>query len=413
MKVLIIAPRYNDSAGDGVYVTRLASALLKDGIQVEVFTIQNSTYTHISYSDFPNKNILITRSYQNSLRGAGKGIIVQNFYSKNARLSLRAILKVTQPDCIHLHGIHQHFTISCLLELKQYGAPILMTVHDYKIACGNAGFFSEGTMTPCTKCLKGAVLPPVFEACKRNSRIAGLGIALQMASWKYLKVLDAIQYFHVGSQFVYNLLSANINLAPKLKLCRLAYLQTENRVSFVKSTNIKIGYVGRFVPHKGVLIFAEAIKNFNVPVHVFGDGPLRQQAIDILQSHSNTIFHGWVGQQEISSCLTAGNIVVVPYLAYETFCYVVVEAMMRGCCVVASNRGAIPELIQNGYNGILVDYPTPENFRTATKKLLAEPKKICLLGSQARNIKNTLPSLSEHAKEIINLYRSLCEKRSK
>jgi len=286
----------------------------------------------------------------------------------------------------------------------------MMTIHDYKIVCGNASLFSDKTLVPCTKCLDGRVLPPIGAACKRGSRLAGLGIAVQMASWKYSKALDAIQYLHVGSRFVYDLLNTNINLAPKLKLCRFPYLQKDSQMDSGNDKGIRIGYIGRFVPHKGILIFAQAVTTIKLPVHIFGDGPQEGQAKFILRSHNSVTFHGWTRQEEISKYLSIGSIVVLPYLAYETFCFVVVESMMRGCCVVTTNRGAIPELIQNGYNGILVDPPTPENFRTAIERLIAEPEKISSLGQQARNITKVLPSLDVHAKEIKQLYTSLIER---
>jgi glycosyltransferase involved in cell wall biosynthesis len=55
----------------------------------------------------------------------------------------------------------------------------------------------------------------------------------------------------------------------------------------------------------------------------------------------------------------------------ESFCYVVVEALASGCVVVAGRRGAIPELIQNGHNGVLFD--TPREAIESCARLLESP----------------------------------------
>ena len=401
MRVLFIAPRYDESAGDGVYVNRLVPALLRKEVQVDVFTIKGGKFVLIKSPGI----------VQNVSSTIDPGIVTRNFYSRKARSGLKSVLQMVRPDCIHIHGIHQFFTLSCMLELKQYGAPIVSTVHDYKIICGNASFFSDRRLTPCTKCLTGAVSPPIFESCKKNSRIASLGAAIQMATWKYSKALDVVDKFLVGSRFVFDLLSANQSLATRLRLCRFPYPQLEDFVASDTKEKVTLSFVGRLASHKGVLIFAQAVSDFQVPIHIFGDGDLLENTRHILQNNHNVTFHGWTSQREMAKYLSPGSIVIVPSLAYETFCYVVVEAMMRGCCVVASSRGGIPELIQDGQNGIIVDPPTPEGFREAVKMLLADRDKIITLGRRATRITADLPNIDRHADEIIDVYHTLSVKR--
>lgn len=407
MRVLFIAPRYAESAGDGVYVNRLTSALLRKEVQVDVFTVKDGKFALIKSPGILQDQAWVEELSTNESSTMDFGILAKNFYSRTARSRLKSVLQIVRPDCIHIHGIHQFFTLSCMLELKQYGAPIVFTVHDYKIVCGNASFFSDKTLAPCTKCLTGAVLHPILESCKKNSRIASLGAAIQMAGWKYLRALDAVDKFLVSSKFVFDLLSANQGLATRLRLCRFPYPQFEGFVGSDMKEKVTLCFVGRLVSHKGILIFARAVSDFQVPVHIFGDGNLIESARHILQNDHNVTFHAWTSQREMAKYLSPGSIVIVPSLAYETFCYVVVEAMMRGCCVVASSRGGIPELIQDGQNGIIVDPPTPEGFRDAVKMLLANRDKIITLGRRATRITADLPNIDRHADEIVDIYRTL------
>jgi len=410
MKILMISPRYSNEAGDGIYTNSLSLALVKMGIQISVFTIINGMYAFLKYSKESDSDAKSNKPECFTLGKTKNGTLSLNFYSNNARKSLRTTLKATKPDCIHIHGIHQYFTLSCLFELEQYGAPIMITAHDYKILCGNSGFFSDRTNEPCIKCLDGKLYHPIFEKCKKKSLIKSFGVFAQMSLWKYFNGLGSVNYFHAGSQFVANILTQNDSLKNKIKYVRFPFLIQE--LGSKANTEICIAFIGRFVSHKGLRIFAEAIKYFNITTHVFGEGSESYIAENLLKTKSSIILHGWKKYSEIYQILGKGSIVVVPYLSYETFCYVIVEAMMNGCCVVATNRGAIPELIQNGYNGVLVDPPTPENFRTAIEKLLANPERIYSIGHQAKNINKTLPSLNEHAHGIVKIYSLMVEEQN-
>ena len=62
------------------------------------------------------------------------------------------------------------------------------------------------------------------------------------------------------------------------------------------------------------------------------------------------IFHG-VGGIDKAQLLGRAKAVLMPTLYLEPFGYVAIEAMLCGTPVVATDWGAFPELIQNGFNG--------------------------------------------------------------
>lgn len=396
MKVLFLAPRFNNSAGDAIYAFNLANYLIKNKVNVKVISFENSKCIFWEYDSELGK-FQIAESIEFKIN-----FITLNYYSKNIQKYLESKIEKFKPNCLHIHGIHQYFTISSSLLFQKLNIPAIMTVHDYKIICGNSGFFSDRTNMPCIRCLKGNVYHPILERCKNNSFGESLGISVQMGIWKYFNGLSPINYFHVGSQFVENMLLQNDFIREKIKYIRFPIIKSAS--NFKKNNEINFGYVGRFVPHKGVKIFAEAVKDFKHTIHIFGDGKEKDEVKKILKCNSSVKFHGWKKYEEIYQIIGKGSIVVVPYLAYETFCYVVLEAMVNGCCVIASNRGAISELIQNGYNGILINEPTSENFTSEIKKLLKQPEKIYSIGQEACKISSTLTSFDTHAVEMANLY---------
>jgi glycosyltransferase involved in cell wall biosynthesis len=342
------------------------------------------------------------------LKEIDNGRIAQNYYSRNARKAVEIAVSQSNPDIIHIHGLHQYFTLSTAVYLKTLRIPVVLTMHDYKALCGNAGFFSDRTEEVCLKCLEGRSTPPIRERCKKNSYILSTATSAQMLMWNLWEGLDAIDCFHCGSDFVYQLLSKNPRTREKRAKVRFPYFRPARHRESAQTDSLRIVYSGRMVPHKGPTIFARAIAGIDsIPVHIFGDGPLFSETKELTKEMKNVTMHGWKTHEEIQGQLGPGSVVVVPYLANETFCYVVLEAMAGGCCVVASARGAIPEFIKNGVNGLLVDNPTPEAFRTSIQSLLDSPAKIRSLGENATNITKEVPTLEDHAAAMLNLYLTI------
>ena len=54
-------------------------------------------------------------------------------------------LKEINPDIIHIHNIHGYFLNYPLLfdYLKEWGGPVVWTLHDYKLLCGAYSFYAE------------------------------------------------------------------------------------------------------------------------------------------------------------------------------------------------------------------------------------------------------------------------------
>ena len=69
---------------------------------------------------------------------------------------------------------------------------------------------------------------------------------------------------------------------------------------------------------------------------------------------------GWYQQTDIA---------VVPSLLYESFSYTCAQAMAAGVPVVASRIGGIPETVDDGINGILVEPENAEALAAAIIKL--------------------------------------------
>lgn len=74
------------------------------------------------------------------------------------------------------------------------------------------------------------------------------------------------------------------------------------------------------------------------------------------------------------------------YLTYPfILSWSLLEAMACGCAIVASNTGPVREVIQNGKNGMLVDFFSPNQIADTVISLLNQPNLRAQLGVSARN----------------------------
>jgi glycosyltransferase involved in cell wall biosynthesis len=89
---------------------------------------------------------------------------------------------------------------------------------------------------------------------------------------------------------------------------------------------------------------------------------------------------------------------------------VLLEALFLGVVVVARNVGGIPEVIQNGVNGVLVDSPDPQSLAEACAQILAEPARSQRLAEAGIKSVTEGYGAAKTADQVTRLYFSLCER---
>ena len=155
-----------------------------------------------------------------------------------------------------------------------------------------------------------------------------------------------------------------------------------------------VGTVGRFEPIKGHRYLVEAIPLVlsQVPTARFlfiGDGPLRslleQQTVQ-LGVATQVTFTGW--HEEPAALMACCDLIVLPSLN-KGMGRVLVEAMALGKAIVASSVGGIPDLVQDGKNGILVPPADPPRLAQAIISLLTDKSQTERMGAKGRYLAPT------------------------
>ena len=83
-------------------------------------------------------------------------------------------------------------------------------------------------------------------------------------------------------------------------------------------------------------------------------------------------FLGFLRGEELAAAFASADLFVMPSTT-ETLGFVVLEAMSSGLPVVAARAGGIPDLVDDGENGLLYDPAEPAAAAKAVAELLAHP----------------------------------------
>lgn len=108
---------------------------------------------------------------------------------------------------------------------------------------------------------------------------------------------------------------------------------------------------------------------------VAGKGPLRpalEKRIAELSIVDNVRLLGFVPDEDLPSLYSAANMSVVPTVALEGFGLIVAESLASGTPVVASNVGALPELL-GGFRDDMLAEPTADGLAATLGQFLSHP----------------------------------------
>jgi glycosyltransferase involved in cell wall biosynthesis len=117
-------------------------------------------------------------------------------------------------------------------------------------------------------------------------------------------------------------------------------------------------FVGRIAPEKAPHLAVEAARSAGFELLLAGgiDEKNRAYADQVLgELGQDARYLGPVGREELADLLSGAHATIMPLQWDEPFGLVVVESMAAGTPVVAWTRGAMPEIIEDGVTGFLVE----------------------------------------------------------
>jgi glycosyltransferase involved in cell wall biosynthesis len=177
--------------------------------------------------------------------------------------------------------------------------------------------------------------------------------------------------------------------------------------------------VGRCVPVKRIDLFIDTIASLRndhkleVEGSICGDGPL----LATMKQYANTKgvakfihFRGFVHNMEPEWAST--NALVMPS-DHEGLPMTLLEALLRKVPVVAHNAGGIPEVLDHGNSGLLVDNHSAAGYAEKLALLINQPEIASQLAANGQNHIKKEFSKHENVQKYETLYRAISQKKQR
>jgi glycosyltransferase involved in cell wall biosynthesis len=174
--------------------------------------------------------------------------------------------------------------------------------------------------------------------------------------------------------------------------------------------------VGRLVPKKGYPLMIQALSRMasagvSFRSEIFGGGPMRAEleaAVREAGLHHRIYFHGARPQEEIVGAYSrAAVFVLAPIIVSDGdrdgIPNVLVEAMASGVPVVSTTISGIPELINHGNNGLLVEPDDAQALADAISQVLLDPQLAGRLATAGRRTVERNFDLAVNSRRVAEL----------
>lgn len=202
-------------------------------------------------------------------------------------------------------------------------------------------------------------------------------------------------------------------------LTLLSKEEARNKIneSLQKNINAKfwLGTIANLYKTKDIRNLIEALKeiNENFAAIIIGDGPERSNVESLIKNAnlSDRVLLLTTNQVTAPRWLKAFDLFVLPS-AKEGFPYAILEAMSAGLPIVATEVGAIPEMIENKKSGLLVPPKSPDALRAAIESIRKDENLRTNLGKNAEIEFKQRFSKEKMVRQTTDLYRSLLRQTS-
>jgi glycosyltransferase involved in cell wall biosynthesis len=318
MRVLLLHNRYRAAGGEERAVADIAALLARRGDAVEVLERSSAEISRAQAA--------------RALIGGG----VDPGQISDLVRRLRA-------DVVHAHNVHPLFGWRALAAARAAGARTVLHLHNFRLFCAIAVAYRDGA--PCFRCHGRNTFPGLRLRCRGSLPEAAAyaaGLHLQQP-----RLYDSVDRFVVVSQ-AHGARLRELGLPPG-RVVSLPNFVPE--ASFAEESAAHEGrhalVAGRLVEEKGFDTAVIAARSAGVPLVVAGEGPDEGRLRDVAEG-ADVRFTGRLAPEALADVRRAAGIVLAPSRCEEACPYSVLDACAAGVPVLGSDRGGIPELVEEG-----------------------------------------------------------------
>jgi glycosyltransferase involved in cell wall biosynthesis len=394
MKICLISPLYDPWLVGGAerYITHLGNKLAKEHDITVVTTIgnrarnldergSNPEITEINPRNICSLHQLITAPSVPTFKKIVWHLL--DIWNPFVYVHIKEILRREQPDIVHTNGL-KGFSVSLFSAIKHSSIPHIHTLHDYELISRWSTLFRGGA--PISR------FNHTDKMYISYMRTLSSNVDAVMSPSKF--VMDRHLehgFFKRGSKYI-------VPIGNEVRSNKPA-----------KTFTYELLFIGQLEEHKGVQVAIEAFKKLEISdarFHIIGEGSYMSRLKELAKEDNRIKIYGYIKEQSyVNDLIDRCSYFIFPSIWYESFGLVINEVMARGLPVIASKIGGIPELIQNGYNGFLVQPNNVTALRSILEILMKEKSLITKLSCNAIESSKRYPFTTQ-VEKIMEVYNN-------
>lgn len=295
---------------------------------------------------------------------------LHDIYNSKMKRVVIEVIGREQPDVVICHNI-AGFSISVWDAIKEFQIPIIQVLHDQYLLCPNCNAFKRerACTTQCLSCRLMRL--PHAKASRKVDVVVGV-------SQYVLSRLTSLTYFKGCYKKV-------IHNARSFKEITMKERWNGKRP-------LRIGFIGTLSKAKGIewLIRSFMETDIDATLSIAGTSPSEeydQYLHQLAQRDKRISFDGYVNASDHYQKI---DLSIIPSLWPDTFPTVAFESSAYHVPAIASNMGGLPEIIQDGINGIIINPEKPDSLKTAIIRLYQNPMLLWELACHAHAAVNEM-----------------------
>jgi len=381
VKILLVNKYFYLKGGPERHIFQIRKILEAKGHQAIPFSMEDERNEPTPYAKYFVSKVDFNSpmSLGNKLRTVSRVI-----YSLEAKEKIEVLIKEAKPDIAHLHNIAHQISPSVLHSLKKFDLPVIQTLHDYKLICPTYKMVARGTI--CERCKGHHYYQAVLQRCNKGLFSFSLVNCVEMYVHRLLRIYERnIDAFISPSNFLrskvieFGIDGRKIFHIPNFVDFREYSPHFDGDNYFV--------YFGRVSQEKGLLTLIRTLRDIKTSrLLIIGEGELRNrlEAYVSEKDVTNVEFSGYISKERLKPVIRNSMFAVVPSEWYENCPYSVLETFALGKPVIGSDIGGIPELIDDGINGLLFEAGNSQELSEKIAYLISRPRLREQMGRNAR-----------------------------
>lgn len=378
MKLLMVTSSYPLFDGDGTapFIEEIARSVVARGHRVDIVLPAHPKlrradepglrFFPFSYAPHPSLNVWGYAQSMNADRGfKGKTLMVAPFAALATTREVRRRLESDSYDLVHAHWVVPGGVLSRRPAVAA-GKPLVISLH------GSDVFAAERSRLVGRAARRAFLAAGAVTACSSDLRDRAIALGARAGSTRTVPYGVDAAFFGSGGSLADE---------PRAAMRR--------RLGASASQTLVVG-VGRLVEKKGFAHLIEAVGGgARLHVAIVGDGDLESHLeARARASQASVTLAGRFSRDETRDALQCADIVAVPSVVdskgnVDGLPNVLLEAMAAGKAIVASRVAGIPDVVQDGVDGVLVPPGSASSIREALDRLAANADLRAELGEGA------------------------------